>query len=90
MKQTKHQKMQRFMQISATAPKIELQGLESHFKPEEMPEVDPSPMGRHRLLQAFRSKYGLSYRNRRGVTKLIRMFDEQSEFIKKALKAGGV
>jgi hypothetical protein len=90
MKQTKSQKMQRLLQISATAPRINLPGLGSHFSPEEMPELEPTPMGRHRLLQAFRGKYGASFRNKRGVSKILKEFDEQTTFIRDALRAGGV
>lgn len=69
------------------APKLELQGLEAFFKPEEMPEIDASPLGRHRLLQSLRNKYGESYRNKRGIIKLIKDFDDKRDFIVKALKA---
>jgi hypothetical protein len=69
------------------APSVQLQGLEVFFKPDEMPELDASPIGRHRLLQAFRNKYGETYRNKKGVSKIIKDFDDQRDFIIKALKA---
>ncbi len=67
-------------------PEIKLPGLEAYFKPEEMPEIDYSPIGRHRLLQAFRNKYGESYRNKRGVMSIIKDFDRKRDTMVKILK----
>lgn len=70
-----------------SAPKLELTGLEKYFKEEELPPLDPTPIGRHRLIQSFRNKFGEGYRNRAGVMKILKDFDEQRDFIMKVLKA---
>lgn len=90
MKTTRSQKYQKLIQISSAMPKLSLAGLDQFFKPEEMPEIEPTPMGRHRLLQAFRGKFGAGFRNKRGVSKVLKEFDEQTTFIRSALKAGGI
>lgn len=69
-------------------PEVKVQGLENFFKPDEMPALEPTPLGRHRLIQAFRNKYGESFRNRRGVSGAIKDFDEQVNLIKKTLELG--
>jgi hypothetical protein len=85
MKRTKSNSAELIQRI-AKMPEIKLDGLEAFFKPEEMPEFDYSPVGRHRLLQAFRNKYGESYRNKRGVMKLIKDFDNKRDLVLKILK----
>lgn len=86
MKRTKTNTIQ-ILQRLAAAPKLELNGLERFFKEEEMPMVDISPIGRHRLLQAFRNKFGDTYRNKPGVSKILKDFDDQRDFFLKAMKA---
>ena len=63
-------------------PKVDIVGLEKFFKPEEMPLVDASPIGRHRLLQALRKKFGASFRNIRGVSSMLKEYDNQVKAIK--------
>lgn len=86
MKKTKHSSQETMLKILA-APKISLPDLSKFLRPEEMPEIDASPLGRYRLLQSLRNKYGETYRNKRGVMKLIKDFDSQRDFILKAVKA---
>ena len=70
-----------------TLPQIDLSGMEKFFKPEEMPLVDASPVGRHRLLQALRNKFGASFRNVRGVSSMLKDYDSQVKMIKNLYKA---
>lgn len=86
MKQTKHSQKESILKILA-APKIELPDLAKYLKEDEMPELEPTPLGRYRLIQSLRNKYGPTYRNKKGVAKLLRDFDEQRDFIVKVLKA---
>lgn len=67
-------------------PNVELPILGRFFKPEEMPLVDASPIGRHRLIQALRGKYGPAFRNVRGVSEAIKEYDNQVEHIRKLYK----
>lgn len=69
------------------APKLELSDLSKFFKEEEMPSVDVTPIGRHRLLQALRNKYGETYRNKPGISKMLKDYDSQRDFFIKAMKA---
>ena len=78
------QKIARIGQI----PAIKVAGLEQILKPEEMPALEPTPLGRHRLIQALRMKFGESFRNKRGVEGAIKDFDEQVKLIKKTLELG--
>lgn len=78
------QKLAQFGQI----PKIDTSLVGRFFKPEEMPAIDPTPLGRHRLVQALRNKYGETYRNKPGVVQAIKDFDEQADIIKKTIKLG--
>ncbi len=66
---------------------MELKDLSLFFKEDEMPEIEPTPLGRYRLLQSLRNKFGDSYRNKKGVMRLIKDFDDQRDFIVKGLKA---
>lgn len=86
MKKTKYSSKENILKVMA-APKLELPNLVKFFKEDELPELDASPLGRHRLIQSLKNKYGPSFRNKKGVAQLIRDFDEQREFIVKALKA---
>jgi hypothetical protein len=86
MKRTKTNSSELLKRIMA-APQMELADLSKFFKEEEMPTVDVTPIGRHRLLQAFRNKYGETYRNKRGVSKILRDYDDQRDFFLKAMKA---
>ena len=86
MKQTKHSSRENILKILA-APKIELPDLKNFLREDEMPALEPTPLGRYRLIQSLRNKYGPSYRNKRGVMKLLRDFDKQREFIVSVLKA---
>lgn len=67
-------------------PPIELKDLGKFFKPEEAPQLEPTPLGRHRLIQALRMKYGESFRNKSGVSSLIKDFDEQVKIRKGAIE----
>lgn len=83
----KKQILHKIMKIGKI-PEVKIQGLENFFKPDEMPALEPTPIGRHRLIQAFRNKYGESFRNKRGVIGAIKDFDEQVKLIKKTLELG--
>ena len=67
---------------------IELPALSSYLKPEEMPSVDPTPLGRHRLVSALKNKFGVMYKNRPGVESLLKDYDEQAKIIKDTIKLG--
>lgn len=82
---TKNTQFEKIQRVSVL-PRVQMSTLESHFKPEEMPLVDASPLGRHRLIQAFRNKYGPSFRNVRGVAQAIKEYDIQVDSIKKLYK----
>lgn len=69
-------------------PEIKVTGIENVFKPEEIPALEPTPLGRHRLVQALRMKYGETFRNKPGVSRLIKDFDEQTDLVKKTLEFG--
>lgn len=86
MKRSKSNSIQTLKKIMA-APKLELSDLAKFFKEEEMPSVDVTPIGRHRLLQALRNKYGETYRNKPGISKMLKDYDSQREFFMKAMKA---
>ncbi len=86
MKKSPNSSREKILRI-LSAPKLELKDLSLFFKEDEMPEIEPTPLGRYRLLQSLRNKYGESYRNKKGVMRLIKDFDEQRDFIVKALKA---
>lgn len=86
MKQTRFNAADAVKRI-LTIPQMDLSGLKNFFRPEEMPAIEPTPIGRHRLLQAFRNKFGESYRNRQGVIQVIQDFDKQRDFIIQGLKA---
>ena len=51
MKRTKSNSAELIQRI-AKMPEIKLDGLEVFFKPEEMPEFDYSPIGRHKIGRA--------------------------------------
>ena len=82
---TKNMRIEKIRKISLL-PKVEIIGLENFFKPEEMPLVDASPIGRHRLLQALRNKFGASFRNIRGVSSILNEYDIQAKAIKDLYK----
>jgi len=69
------------------APKVELKGLEAFLKPEEIPHIDGSPLGRHRLIQTLRNKYGEGFRNKPGISRILKDFDEQRDLMVKIIKA---
>lgn len=69
-------------------PTIKLRGLDAFLKPEEMPILDPTPLGRHRLIQSFKRKFGDTFRNVPGVSGVIKEFDRQRDMIKKTIKIG--
>jgi len=86
MKRSPNASREKILKI-LSAPKMELKDLSLFFKEDEMPEIDPTPLGRYRLLQGLRNKFGDSYRNKKGVMRLIKDFDDQRDFIVKGLKA---
>ena len=88
MKRSPNASREKILKI-LSAPKMELKDLSLFFKEDEMPEIDPTPLGRYRLLQGLRNKFGDSYRNKKGVMRLIKDFDDQRDFIVKGLKARG-
>lgn len=63
-------------------PKVSLIGLENHLKPEQMPILDASPIGRHRLVQALKNRYGIMFRNVPGVANILNEYDSQVKSIK--------
>lgn len=63
-------------------PKIQLAGLEQHLKPEQMPILDAGPIGRHRLIQALKNRYGIMFRNVPGVSNILKEYDSQANSIK--------
>ena len=63
-------------------PKVELVGLENHLKPDQMPILDASPVGRHRLVQALKNRYGIMFRNVPGVANILKEYDSQVKNIK--------
>lgn len=86
MKRSPNASREKILKI-LSAPKMELKDLSLFFKEDEMPEIEPTPLGRYRLLQSLRNKFGDSYRNKKGVMRLIKEFDDQRDFIVKGLKA---
>lgn len=86
MKRSANASREKILKI-LSAPKMELKDLSLFFKEDEMPEIDPTPLGRYRLLQGLKNKFGDSYRNKKGVMRLIKDFDDQRDFIVKGLKA---
>lgn len=82
---TKQNVMEKAKKISLL-PRVELPILDRFFKPEEMPLLDASPIGRHRLIQSLRGKYGPTFRNVRGVSEAIKEYDIQVEHIRKLYK----
>lgn len=88
MSKQKTAKMIQKISAMGAAPKVDGSRWQKFFKPEEMPAVDATPIGRHRLVQAFKNKYGETFRNKPGVAEAIKDFDDQAEFIKKAIKLG--
>lgn len=87
MKNQKQKLVQKLAKLGGV-PRVDTSKVSKFFKPEEMPAVDHTPLGRHRLVQALRNKFGETFRNKPGVSDAIRDFDEQSSFIKKAIKLG--
>jgi len=67
-------------------PSVDLGDISNFFRPEEMPLIDASPIGRHRLLQALRNKFGASFRNIRGVSSMLKEYDIQVKAIKDLYK----
>jgi hypothetical protein len=47
---------------------------------DSIPNIEPSPLGRYRLLQAFRNKFGATYRNTPGVEEAIQHFDNEYRY----------
>jgi hypothetical protein len=66
----------------ASLPQVELVNLDKHLKPEQMPLVDASPLGRHRLLESLKNRYGPMFRNVRGVSNILKEYDIQVKSIK--------
>lgn len=69
-------------------PAIDSSKAQRFFKPEEMPALEPTPVGRYRLVQALKNKYGETFRNKPGVKAVLDDFDEQSSIIKNTIKLG--
>lgn len=63
-----------------SAPKLELGPINNVLKPEEMPAMSPSVVGRMRLVKALRNRYGSDYKNRPGVQQAIDHFDSQMRY----------
>lgn len=87
MKQNKANIVKRLAKLGPI-PMVDVSRIGKLLRPEEMPAIDHTPLGRHRLVQALRNKYGDSFRNKPGVSSALKDFDEQSEIIKKAIKLG--
>lgn len=87
MKVDKQKMIQKLARLGGI-PKVDTSKVSRFFKADEMPAVDHTPLGRHRLVQALRNKYGETFRNKPGVSAALKDFDEQSAFIKKAIKLG--
>lgn len=66
----------------AGLPQMSISGLEQHFKPEQMPAVDASPLGRYRLVESLKNRYGPMFRNVMGVSGIIGDYDNQAGAIK--------
>ena len=47
---------------------------------ERMPKLEFSPVGRYRLVNALRNRFGDSYRNLPGVGDILKEFDKEAEF----------
>lgn len=56
---------------------------------DDTPNIVPSPIGRYRLVQALRSKYGDNYRSSTKALDLLNHFDSQYDLIKKRNKLSG-
>ena len=85
MRSTKHLAIDKIAKIKSL-PGLDLPSLSKFFKDGEEPLVDATPIGRHRLVQALRNKFGASYRNIRGVSDLIKEYDVQVKAIKDLYK----
>ena len=59
--------------------KMDLKPIEKVLQP-PLPEIEPTPLGRHRLIQALRNQYGPSYRNHKEVMKAIEHFDQEKKY----------
>lgn len=67
---------------------IELPSLLNYLKPEEVPHIDATPIGRHRLISALKNKFGIMYKNRPGVEGLIKEYDDKARIVKNTIKLG--
>lgn len=47
---------------------------------ERMPKMEYSPVGRYRLTQALRNRFGDNYRNLPGMSEVLQEFDKEAEF----------
>ena len=47
---------------------------------ERLPKIEYSPVGRYRLQNALRSRFGDDYRNLPGVDDIMKEFDEHAKF----------
>lgn len=47
---------------------------------EKMPKLEFSPVGRLRLTQALRNRFGDGYKNLPGIESIIKEFDEEARF----------
>lgn len=58
---------------------------------DETPQLEPTPLGRLRLLGAFERKFGANYRNQPGVTGALAHFDKELSYHQRLrrIRAGG-
>ena len=67
-------------------PKMDQSRYEEFFG-EAMPTIEPTVVGRHRLVSALRNKFGANYRSLAVAKDLIRKFDEDREMIRSHISA---
>lgn len=57
---------------------------------DEMPELSPTPLGRLRLVNALRSKFGPGFRNHPSASKALSHFDSERSYFEKLRQARGI
>lgn len=57
---------------------------------EDMPDISPTPLGRLRLLNALKAKFGANYRNIPGAAEALSHFSDEMRYFEALRKVKGV
>jgi hypothetical protein len=56
---------------------------------EDIPDITPTPLGRYRLVQSLKAKFGENYRNIPSARKVMDHFDSEHDYFSKLRKIQG-